>query len=360
MIYNKIYNENCLTGMKNLPDNSIDCCVTSPPYFGLRDYGNDQQIGLENTPDLFVAKLVEVFSEVNRVLKPEGTLWLNLGDSYSGSGKGIGDTTGDRWKQSTNKGTRTGELIKVSTGLKPKDLIGIPWMVAFALRSAGWYLRQDIIWHKPNPMPESVTDRCTKSHEYIFLLSKSQKYFYNHIDIMQDVKTQENRPSGVERNRIYDYDSKENNNPEAYRKSWNGSGFKNGKTGEMMKTHGGRKSGNKERKHSSERGCPENNGKNQAASVPWEGTKANKRSVWTVTTKPFKEAHFATFPEELIVDCIKAGCPENGIVLDPFMGAGTTALVAKKLNRNYIGFELNPEYIEIAEKRLYSELGMFQ
>lgn len=356
---NRIYNENCLTGLSQLPDNSIDCCVTSPPYFGLRDYGTVDQIGLEETPELFVQQLVEVFSEVRRVLKPDGTLWLNLGDSYAGGGGASGHTT-----ETKNMGATTSNYGSVKSGgkrygLKQKDLIGIPWMVAFALRSAGWYLRQDIIWHKPNPMPESVTDRCTKAHEYIFLMSKSAKYYYDHESIKKSVSAIENRPSGVERNRTYGYNSKENNNPGAYLKpsSWNGSSFDSGKTASAL--NNGRKSGNKSRKTGEERGCPENTGSNVCGSVPWEGMKANKRSVWTVTTKPFREAHFATFPEDLIVDCIKAGCPEGGIVLDPFMGAGTTALVAKKLNRNYVGFELNSDYIKIANDRLLKEIGLF-
>jgi DNA modification methylase len=344
---NKIINSDCIEGLKTLPDESVDCCVTSPPYFGLRDYGHDGQIGLEETPDAFVSKMVEVFTEVKRVLKKEGTLWLNLGDSYAGSGKGANPdgsvhVSALSAKQGTHKGTTEG--IKKpqkahEIGLKPKDLIGIPWMVAFALRSSGWYLRQDIIWHKPNPMPESVTDRCTKAHEYIFLLSKSAKYYYDHEAIKEESVTYENRPAGVVRNRLYDYDSKENNNPEAY--------LKRVKLGAKSFSKGQAAGLGIE---------PSGNGKNDYYDVP---TDRNKRSVWTVTTKPFSAAHFATFPEDLIVDMIKAGCPENGLVLDPFMGAGTTALVASKLNRDFIGFELNPAYIAIAKKRLQDELGMF-
>jgi DNA modification methylase len=517
MEQNKIYNTDCLEGLKTIADNSIDCCVTSPPYFGLRDYGHEGQIGLEETPEMYVDKIVQVFEEVRRVLKKEGTLWLNLGDSYSGSwGNYGGQNRGKGTQREIINGSKAPqkaydglEKFKPATankieGLKPKDLIGIPWMVAFALRSAGWYLRQDIIWHKPNPMPESVTDRCTKAHEYIFLMSKGNKYYYDQDAIKEESIYQENRPSGVERNRLYGYDSKENNHPEAYRKS-KVRGEYNGKTNAMP----GR-----------------------------EAFKAfrddrNKRSVWTITTKPYSEAHFATFPEDLIVDCIKAGCPERkytcnccgfdvnlhesntianetvykelqrmrnrisgsgsleqgenvlykkmqfgmdgkkqgidegvddfkqgiqddccaesskqntirlhdgasdgdgeeageilgkmggspsqgqqqieqqniepsiitekctrqtsettdqidllsalweenksfgacpkctkgvmigkrGIILDCFMGAGTTALVARKLNRNFIGFELNEEYIRIANNRLRNDLGMFQ
>jgi DNA modification methylase len=327
---NRIINKDCIEGLKELESQSVDTCVTSPPYFGLRDYGHEGQIGLEETPEHYVDKMVEVFEQVRRVLKPQGTLWCNLGDSYASNSKGSG---GPSAKQTSNAGSRY-EIRKFNHGVKEKDLMGIPWLVAFALRSAGWYLRQDIIWHKPNPMPESVTDRCTKAHEYIFLLSKSSKYYYDHEAVKIDALTFENRPAGVVRNRLYNYDSKENNNPEAYlRQKLNNRIDLNG-------TDGFRDTGIVR--------CGD----------PMDG-KANKRSVWTVTTKPFSAAHFATFPEDLIVDCIKAGCPENGTVLDPFMGAGTTALVARKLNRNYIGFELNKEYIKIAEKRLRDELGMF-
>lgn len=350
---NKIYNENCLSGLKNIPDNSIDCCVTSPPYFGLRDYGNNEQIGLEETPELFVQQLVNVFAEVKRVLKPEGTLWMNLGDSYWGGKGQSGQKDADHQEKRNHDGKSINSKAQQMGGkgitmpkdgkhpiIKPKDLIGIPWMVAFALRSNGWYLRQDIIWNKPNPMPESVTDRCTKAHEYIFLMSKESKYYYDADAIKTESLTKENRPSGVVREREYDYDSKRNNNPEAY----------------MMPAIGGKKHKNLLDKgqttHSMHRTRNENG-------TEFYADKANKRSVWTVTTKPYSEAHFATFPEDLIVDCIKAGCPEGGIVLDPFMGAGTTAVVAKKLNRNYIGFELNPNYIDIANKRLYKEIGMF-
>jgi DNA modification methylase len=315
MELNKIYNENCLTGLKNLPDNSIDCCVTSPPYWGLRDYGNDAQIGMEETPDLFVENLVEVFTEVKRVLKNEGTLWLNLGDTYSAHKdcKSVPDSLrvggGSESANVIEKGkshSRNSKVLK-SIGLKNKDLIGVPWMVAFALRSSGWYLRQDIIWSKKNCMPESMKDRCTKSHEYIFLLAKSAKYYFDN----EAIKT---------KMICADHDKR----------------VREGRKRYPTEIINGIRGGN---------------------DTVYEY--ANKRSVWETTLSPFNEAHFATFPERLITDCIKAGCPENGIVLDPFMGAGTTALVAKKLNRNYIGFELNPAYIKIAEKRLYKEIGMF-
>lgn len=342
---NRIHNLNCIEGLKLLPDNCVDCCVTSPPYFGLRDYGTEEQIGMEQTPDEFVDKLLQVFTEVKRVLKPEGTLWLNLGDSYSGSGKGLNDNREDKGKQGTNKGSINLKRGFETYGMKPKDLIGVPWMVAFALRANGWYLRQDIIWHKPNPMPESVTDRCTKSHEYIFLMSKSRQYYYDH----EAIKTEVTKES-VKR-LAQDIENQK------------GSERVPGKTNGSMKaviakglTIGGKKG----REYNPQPGDPNfRNGSEQWGRQYVPDFTANKKSVWTVTTKPFKEAHFATFPEELIVDCIKAGCPIDGVVLDPFMGAGTTALVSRKLNRNYIGFELNKDYISIANKRLHDELGFF-
>ena len=306
MDINKIYCMDNREGLKLLDDNSIDCCVTSPPYWNLRDYGVDGQIGLEQTPEEYVQQMVDVFHEVKRALKPEGTLWLNLGDSYSGSGKGAANYPGDYPKQNTNAGSLTtkGTVGYVPPGLKSKDLVGIPWMIAFALRADGYYLRQDIIWAKPNPMPESVTDRCTKSHEYIFLLSKSEHYYYDNEAIAEDT--------------VYPVGSRPDK-----------------KRGEFK----GKYHAHEDFKHISD-------------SFRTIRDKRNKRSVWTVATRPFRGAHFATFPEQLIEPCILAGCPEGGIVLDPFMGAGTTAVVAWKHNRNYIGFELNPEYVKISENRL--------
>lgn len=297
---NKIYQGDVLNVLKTFPDESIHCCVTSPPYWGLRDYGVEGQIGLEKTPEEYVSKMVEVFREVKRVLRDDGTLWLNLGDSYAGNCS----------RTSTGRAglgnPREGVFTKKGEGIKPKDLVGIPWMVSFALRADGWYLRQDIIWHKPNPLPESVKDRCTKAHEYIFLLSKNRKYYFDNEAIKEDAK-----PESEKRYKSTFYTGK---------KEISGQG----RPGNASNTPGYKK---------------------------WTG-KRNKRSVWTVTTKPFKEAHFAVFPEDLIEPCILAGCPEGGIVLDPFMGSGTTAVVALKHNRNYIGIELNPEYIKIAEKRV--------
>lgn len=351
---NIIHHENCITGLKALTDSSIDCCVTSPPYFGLRDYGHQDQIGLEETPEEFIENLVKVFREVKRVMKPEGTLWLNIGDSYFSDSKGSG---GPSDVQKSNVGSRFGtRKFERTGGIKPKDMIGIPWMLAFALRSDGWYLRQDIIWHKPNPMPESVTDRCTKSHEYIFLLSKSKVYYYD-----QDaIKTPLKDGSLLRLNQNID--------------NQKGSDRVPGKTNGNMKpvmsgrlprpgidTKGGNQGSSKGYLH---RGSYDQNLESHSGNFDSDGDLigdgfANKKSVWTVATKGFNDAHFATFPEKLIVDCIKAGCPENGIVLDPFMGSGTTAVVAKKLNRNYVGYELNIDYLNMANKRLYNQIGMF-
>jgi len=273
----------------------VQTCVTSPPYFGLRDYGHDGQIGLEETPDQYIEAMVEVFSCVKNILADDGTLWLNIGDSYSGNNS-----------QASNNG-RAGfgnarERVVNSTGegLKTKDLIGIPWMLAFALRADGWYLRQDIIWHKPNPMPESVTDRCTKAHEYIFLMSKSPKYYYD----FESIKEEGVIPAGT----LAAKGSAERQNQKGV----------NARPPEYKEYDGQR----------------------------------NKRSVWTVTTKPYEGAHFAVFPTDLIEPCILAGAPVGGVVLDPFMGSGTTAQVAQSLGRQYLGCELNPEYAPLQKKRL--------
>ena len=331
---NTIINGNSLEVLKSLPDNSIDCCVTSPPYYALRDYGCDGQIGLEETPEKYIESLCDVFSEVRRVLTPEGTLWLNIGDSYNGNKVGNTEVVKNKKVSESNDFRK-----KLWGGAKPKDLIGIPWMLAFALRSQGWYLRQDIIWHKPNPMPESVTDRCTKSHEYIFLMSKSQKYYFDYEAIQEPCADQSrtnyacgNRTNGINKDR--------NDNDFGERsKNW------------KPRTKNCQYDGQKPNSFhlSRENGEPDK-----------EYYVRNKRDVWSVNVKPCSEAHFATYPFELIKPCILAGCPENGIVLDPFMGSGTTAIVARSLNRNYLGVELNPEYIKIAHKRLEKHLGMFQ
>jgi DNA modification methylase len=302
----RIITGDALKVLKTLPAGLVQTCVTSPPYFGLRDYGVQGQIGVERTPDEFVRKMVDVFREIYRVLRDDGTLWLNLGDSYSGSGKGayndgIVRLNDQSKKQKTSNGTHQGVFKKPETSLKPKNLIGIPWRVAFALQEDQWCLRQDIIWHKPNPMPESVTDRCTKAHEYLFLFSKSQTYYFDAASIKERSK--------------YPHDD---------RKSRSAVTDKRMPSAVIAGVRPGSKT------------------------YPFR----NKRSVWTVTTKPYKGAHFATFPEDLIEPCILAGSPPGGIVLDPFLGSGTTAAVAAQLGRSYVGIELNAAYVELASHRI--------
>ena len=361
---NKIYCEDCRETMKRMPDNFVDCCVTSPPYYGLRDYGHPDQIGLEETPERYVEKLVQVFSRVKRVLKKGGTLWLNLGDSYAGSGRGIGDIKKSSELQRNHKASYVGDIKKgyTSNELKPKDLIGIPWMVAFALRADGWYLRQDIIWHKPNPMPESVTDRCTKSHEYIFLLSKSAKYYYDAKSIATPYKdktlttyTAGPRSGNGDGSGLVFSENLANSMKERKPKQWktpDGWDTGPGSHGSFHKNE--REKGFKGYEH---RGTGDKTLTGHSGNFDLEGNLigdglANKKSVWTVGTQSFPEAHFATFPEDLIIPCIKAGSPEGGIVYDPFMGAGTTALVSHKLNRKFIGSEISAEYCKIGEKRI--------
>jgi DNA modification methylase len=327
--------------LKTFAPDSIDCCVTSPPYFGLRDYGVAGQIGSEKTPDEFVSKMRCIFYEVYRVLKPAGTLWLNLGDSYAGSNQGAG-TKQLSEKQESNRGTvdlsKKKSLLAKIEGLKSKDLVGIPWRVALALQSDGWYLRQDIIWHKPNPMPESVTDRCTKSHEYVFLMTKSAQYYFD-IDSIREPWGPDQREAGITRAKRYGYTGK-GTYQEWYNNERKGKDWVNKKETKDNLTYGQAKKLN--------------------ANPPPQllhPIGRNKRSVWTIATHVYSGAHFATFPPDLIIPMIKAGCPEGGIVLDPFSGAGTTCMVAKKLNRRYIGIELNPQYIELAKNRIEKECG---
>jgi len=325
MIVNRILPGNNIDTLKMIPDSTVDCCVTSPPYYGLRDYNMDGQIGLEDTPEEYIEKLVTVFREVWRVLRDEGTLWVNIGDTYAGSGNGSAhypETAMGRI-QETNLGIVDKPNLpkgKIPNGCKAKDLIGIPWMLAFALRADGWYLRQDIIWHKPNPMPESVDDRCTKSHEYIFLLSKTVRYYFDN-KVIQEIAAYDGR-----------------------------------KDTRMKGSH----------KYSKQEIYPKNRPQTFAARghERWRTDETgnylrNKRDVWTVSNKPFSGAHFAVFPEKLILPCILSGCPENGIVLDPFMGSGTVGVVAIKNCRKYIGCEINPEYIAIAEQRINGEKGLW-
>ncbi|WP_245518721.1 MULTISPECIES: site-specific DNA-methyltransferase [unclassified Mesorhizobium] len=329
----RIIEGDCRTVLAGLPDGSVNCCVTSPPYFGLRDYGVAGQMGLEATPAEFVAGMVGLFRDVRRVLRDDGTLWLNLGDTYQNAKGQAGGV--DPKQPARRHGLRPQDVT--IPGLKPKDLIGIPWRVAFALQEDGWYLRQDIIWSKPNPMPESVRDRCTKAHEYIFMLSKSRQYFYDNEAIKEPMSL-----SSVER---LSQDVEAQTGSACVPGKTNGTIKAVGKV-DKQRGHGRRHAGFNDRWDAMERA-------EQCTGL------RNKRSVWEVATQPFSEAHFATFPPALIEPCIKAGCPTGGTVLDPFGGAGTTGLVADRLQRNAILIELNPAYAEMARKRLTGDAGMF-
>lgn len=360
MPHSKILIGDVRTRLTEIPDDSIQSCVTSPPYWGLRDYGTaswdggdsscdhqgkpmatkaninrncgtgndvknatarefykdicgkcgatriDSQLGLEQTPDDYVANMVAVFREVRRVMKDNGTLWLNLGDSYAGSGKGPAGNLGAKHNE---RHLEHKHSAIVPEGLKPKDLVGIPWRVAFALQADGWWLRQDIIWHKPNPMPESVTDRCTKSHEYLFLLTKSAKYHFDHVAIQEPAKWSEDKRAGKGR-----------------------------------LTYDGKRQGDQ--------------GTGQEAFVAIKDMR-NRRSVWTIPTKPFKGAHFAVMPEALVEPCILCTSRPDDTILDPFTGSGTVAVVALRHGRNFIGTELNPEYANIAQQRINESNPLF-
>lgn len=382
-----------LESLRKLPDNSVDCCITSPPYYGLRDYGTgewvggdkncphrrlskysektttghsqpelagnvgdaiyktvcplcgavrvDKQIGLEETPEEYIGKLVNVFREVKRVLKDDGTLWVNIGDSYNTGPTGSIHSD----KQKTNAGscdmTHTKKLV---AECKPKDLIGIPWMLAFALRNDGWYLRQDIIWHKPNPMPESVSDRCTKSHEYIFLLSKNSSYYFDSEAIEEPANYDGRSDTLLKGSNKYSDGS--------YMQNQNSQTFASG-AHERWKF----KPSDKYKNLQYDGQTPNTIHKLRAEGVQ-DGMYAvrHKRDVWTVSTKPYKGAHFATYPEELIEPAILAGCKKDGIVLDPFSGSGTTGVVALRNDRKYIGLELNKEYVDLSIKRIEESL----
>ncbi len=297
----QIHQGDCIDEMDWIPNRSVQCCVTSPPYFGLRDYGHDGQIGLEDSPDAYVKKMVDVFREVHRVLRDDGVLWLNLGDSYSSNGTTRWPNSNDGYGNGYGKAGawKGGEHIRPKGGgLAPKQLIGIPWRVAFALQADGWYLRQDIIWHKPNPMPESVTDRCTKAHEYLFMLTKSARYYFNH--------------EAIKENSV---------------KGHAGSSFNKGKTADHQL------------------------GRSSDADRVDDG-KRNRRSVWTVATRPYKGAHFATYPTALIEPCILSGSRPGDLVLDPFGGSGTTAEVALKNSRRAVLCELNADYVSMIKRRV--------
>jgi len=316
----------CRTSLRDLPDESIQCCITSPPYWGLRDYGHGEQIGQEETPAEFVSAMVEVFREVRRVLKSDGTCWLNLGDTYSAhpGQRKTTDKVGE--KQRSNAGS-PGSASRDVEGLAAKNLIGIPWRTALSLQSDGWYLRQDIIWAKPNPMPESVTDRCTKSHEYLFLLTKSDRYYYDHEAIKEPANC-----------------------------GWNDSEFQTGKTGDhqlgrAQKVRPSAKKGSFNGKTESMAGT----GQNAFRAVT---DTRNKRSVWTIPTAPYAGAHFATFPPALVTPCILAGTKPGDTVLDPFGGSGTTGAVALMLGRKAVLCELNPEYAKLIEDRTTTTFGL--
>ena len=396
----KILQGNCIDKIKELDDNSIDCVVSSPPYFGLRDYGVDGQFGLEKTYHDYLANTVKVFETFKPKLKDTATIWWNVGDSYNQN-----QSAGDRVskyskKQKTNQGN-LGFKIESQKNLKVKDLLMIPNRVAIALQDAGWYIRSEIIWHKPNPMPESVRDRPTSAHEKIWLITKNKKYYYDADAIREPCATKENRDYGIIRERKLNYKSKKNLNPKAYRiiepefrkeiietrdlpkhdklREYLSLNRKNKNiTIDEIEKHFGNQAGHH---------WFEKNG-SYPSKDDWlklkkllnfddtydkqlttinikSGLKQNhplgrnKRNVWTVTTKPCKEAHFATFPKDLIEPCIKAGCQEGGVVLDPFGGSGTTGIVADLNNRNAILIELNQNYIDIANKRIDKEVCLF-
>ncbi len=341
----RIITGDCRDVLATMPAESVHCVVTSPPYWGLRDYGVAGQIGLESTYQEFVEQMVAVFREVRRVLRADGTCWVNLGDSYAtgmftrqGKPRNVPQPPND-WYGTDLGGRRRADHVALVErhqldGLKPKDLCGIPWRVAFALQADGWWLRQDIIWSKPNPMPESVTDRCTKAHEYVFLLSKSERYYFDQESLREPFvgKALTDLDGGAQRNR----DGSNANGGRNYnvkRTSYRPGSASNMNGGEHVKK--------------------------SDAGLPVNLAGRNKRSVWEVATQPFSEAHFATFPPALIEPCILAGCPKGGTVLDPFFGAGTTGLVADRLQRDCIGIELNPAYADMARKRCEGDAPLF-
>lgn len=323
---NQIIQGDALEELQRLPSESVDCCVTSPPYYQLRDYGCDGQIGLEETVEEYIDKLVAVFREVRRVLKKDGTLWVNIADSYAGSGKGAANNPANalKYKQGTNKGLLGSNLTPTSRcGCKAKDLLGVPWLLALALRNDGWYLRQDIIWQKPNPMPESVKDRCTKSHEYIFLLSKSRKYYFDWKAIQEPCVGNNNIPPAGSKGTF----RPNSRNRKSFRGggAYTGSASFNNSTDKQNETHG---------------------------NMPNESGLRRKRSVWTVTTGGGKGNHYATFPLRLVQPCVLAGSRRGGVILDPFAGSGTTGVVAAESGRSFIGIELNTDYAQAASERL--------
>lgn len=316
-----IYTGDALDMLRTLPDQSVHCCVTSPPYWGLRDYGVDTQVGLETTVEEHIAILTVVFREVFRVLHNDGTLWVNYGDTYSANrGYQVPDS---KFQNVGNSCSRCSS----SCGLPPKNLLGLPWRLAFALQANGWFLRTDIIWHKPNPMPESVKDRPTRAHEYIFLLSKSERYYYDH----EAVKEPAVHAADAHRNR---WDTKNYTIP--------------GQKPQRRTTRGPGNWG------VVPCGFPgENPGRGRTSGPVSDGNASrNRRSVWTIATRPFPDAHFATFPPDLIRPCVLAGCPVGGVVLDPFFGTGTVGVVCAEEGRRYLGIEINPDYVAMARSRI--------
>lgn len=372
--------------LRKLPADSVNCCVSSPPYWGLRDYGVSGQIGLEDTPEQWVAKLVEVFREVRRVLRPDGTCWVNLGDSYaSDTGGGGGGYFGEinRTFVDSYKPFRRG----IPPGCKPKDLIGQPWMFAFAARADGWWLRRDVIWSKPNPMPEQATDRPATSHEYLFLLTKSARYAYDADAVKEDAKQvgrlrgdfdaggwngrhdPEKKPSnwGTLPNHSHDPARLSRQKVEQKAAIDSAGAFIRKRVNRQDKgAADAQRAFNRRRTSDPQR--DQHPAPLEAKRMPDSNTtpakrvqveKRNLRSVWTINTQPFPDAHFATFPERLVEPCILAGCPEGGVVLDPFAGSGTTGVVALKRNRSFVGIELNPEYFAMAERRLAGAAPLF-
>ncbi|NII26193.1 site-specific DNA-methyltransferase [Pseudoflavitalea sp. X16] len=339
---NTIHPIDCLQGLRQLPDDCVQCCVSSPPYFHQRDYGMEGQFGLESSPEEYVARMVEVFQEVKRVLRPDGVLWLNLGDGYWGSGKaGNNPEYQARHKEFGKPSSEKSRFSKPTTGkhpvLKPKDLIGIPWAVAFALREKGWFLRQEIIWAKPNCMPESISDRCTRNHEQIFMFSRNSQYYYDADAIKTPVL--DSSAARMERGMGENHKYVE--------------GVPGGRKHTLLSPRD-----NKQDQHG-----PRHKGFNarwkEKAVEGAQPKMANRRTVWKVSTRPLKEKHFAAFPLEIPTLCILAGSKPGDLILDPFMGAGTTAIAAASHQRTFIGFELNPSYVEMAVSRLKKDLGMF-
>lgn len=371
---NRVIQGDCRDVMRSLIAEGVrvQCVVTSPPYWGLRDYGVDGQLGLERTYPEFIANMVEVFDLVRQLLADDGTLWLNMGDSYAQSGgrgwQGKNGQRADRRFTCVRDTVPMRDAQRKPDGLKPKDLVGIPWRLAFALQDAGWWLRQDIIWSKPNPMPESVRDRCTKAHEYLFLMAKSERYYFDqdaileecspntHARLSQDVQAQ----IGSERAHA---GGKTNGNMKAVARTPGNVNPPKGQRAyeagdESHRTKGGLLAYAEKHRKLAESGSGTKNNASFDAAMAIMPTKRNRRSVWTVTTQPYKEAHFATMPESLVEPCVLAGSRPGDIVFDPFLGSGTVAAVAQRLGRRWVGAELNSEYIKLIEDRTRGTLGL--